>query len=59
LKTGQFDGSKATGVIMENDDESPAATKKLQDATRTLMAARYGARRAVSREAVLERPGYH
>jgi len=33
---------KGTGVIMEVDEESLVATKKLQDATRLLLAARYG-----------------
>jgi hypothetical protein len=45
---------KATGVIMERDDESLAATKKLQDATRTLMAARYGPEEPYRVELVLE-----
>jgi hypothetical protein len=45
---------KATGVIMENDDKSLAATKKLQDATRTLMAARYGPEEPYRVEVVLE-----
>jgi hypothetical protein len=33
---------KETGVIMETDEESLKATKKLQEATRRLLAARYG-----------------
>jgi len=33
---------KATGVIMENDPDSLQLTGKLQEATRTLLAARYG-----------------
>jgi hypothetical protein len=45
---------KATGVIMEKDDKSLTATKKLQDATRTLMAARYGPEEPYRVEVVLE-----
>jgi hypothetical protein len=45
---------KATGVIMERDDESLAATKKLQEATRTLMAARYGPEEPYRVEVILE-----
>jgi hypothetical protein len=39
---------------MEKDDKSLAATKKLQDATRTLMAARYGPEEPYRVEVVLE-----
>jgi hypothetical protein len=45
---------KATGVIMEKDEESLAATKKLQEATRTLMAARYGPEEPYRVEVILE-----
>jgi hypothetical protein len=45
---------KATGVIMEKDGESLAATKKLQDATRTLMAAKYGPEEPYRVEVVLQ-----
>jgi hypothetical protein len=45
---------KETGVIMEKDDESLAATKKLQEATRTLMAARYGPEEPYRVEVVLK-----
>jgi hypothetical protein len=45
---------KLTGVIMEKDEESLAATKKLQDATRTLMAAKYGPEEPYRVEVVLE-----
>jgi hypothetical protein len=45
---------KATGVIMEKDDESLVATKKLQEATKTLMAARYGPEEPYRVELVLE-----
>jgi hypothetical protein len=45
---------KATGVIMERDDESLVATKKLQEATKTLMAARYGPEEPYRVELILE-----
>jgi hypothetical protein len=45
---------KATGVIMERDDESLVATKKLQEATKKLMAARYGPEEPYRVEVILE-----
>lgn len=45
---------KATGVIMETDEESLAATKKLQEATRRLLGARYGHEEPYRVKVVLE-----
>ena len=45
---------KATGVIMETDEESLAATKKLQEATRRLLGARYGTEEPYRVKVVLE-----
>ena len=45
---------KATGVIMETDAESLKATKKLQEATRRLLAARYGTEEPYRVKVVLE-----
>lgn len=45
---------KETGVIMETNEESLKATKKLQDATRRLLAARYGPNEPYRVKVVLE-----
>jgi hypothetical protein len=45
---------KATGVIMEKDEGSLKATKKLQEATRRLLAARYGPNEPYRVRVVLE-----
>jgi hypothetical protein len=45
---------KETGVIMETDDESLKATKKLQEATQRLLAARYGPNEPYRVRVVLE-----
>ena len=45
---------KETGVIMETDEESLKATKKLQNATRRLLAARYGVNEPYRVNVVLE-----
>ena len=45
---------KATGVIMETDEESLIATKKLQEATQRLLAARYGPEEPYRVKVILE-----
>jgi len=45
---------KATGVIMETDEESLKATKKLQEATRRLLGSRYGPEEPYRVKVVLE-----
>jgi hypothetical protein len=45
---------KQTGVIMETDEESLKATKRLQDATRRLLEARYGPNEPYRVKVILE-----
>jgi hypothetical protein len=45
---------KQTGVIMETDEESLKATKRLQDATRLLLEARYGPNEPYRVKVILE-----